>query len=52
MIAELLNYCGSCEEEFNEDDYSHSRFYDSEICYGCAEAQWEHYNDRQSEYWA
>lgn len=44
--------CEHCEEEFVADKKSNlERYYDSELCYGCAEAQWERYNDRQSEYW-
>lgn len=53
MITELLNYCDQCEEEFSQDKNSErERYYESDICYKCAEEQWERWNDRQSEYWA
>lgn len=48
----IVDYCDRCEQTFvQEKNSSLERYYDSEICYGCAEAQWEHWNDRQSEYW-
>ena len=52
MSKVMVDYCDSCEQTFVEEELSSlHRYYDSEICYGCAEAQWEHWNDRQSEYW-
>ena len=52
MSKVLVDYCDSCEETFIENSRSgKERYYDSDICYKCAEAQWEHWNDRQSEYW-
>lgn len=48
----MLDYCDRCEQDFIEDDVHRQRYYDTEICEECAEAEWEHYNDRQSEYWA
>ena len=42
-------YCEKCERDFSDKV---ERYYGSELCEDCAEAEWERYNDRQSEYWA
>lgn len=42
-------YCETCERDFSD---TVKRYYDDVLCWDCAEAAWDRWNERQSEYWA